>query len=111
VSGTPAAALDVSELDFQRQVIELARLFRWRVAHFRAAKTSKGWRTAVQADGAGFPDLVLVRDRIVFAELKAERGRLSPEQAAWLEALGRVPGLAVHVWRPSDLEAIAEVLR
>jgi hypothetical protein len=108
---TDEVLLDVSELDFQRQVIELARLFRWRVAHFRAAKTSKGWRTPVQADGAGFPDLCLVRDRIVFAELKAERGRLSPDQAAWLDAIGRVPGAEVHVWRPSDLDAIAEVLR
>jgi hypothetical protein len=46
----------------------------WRAAHFRPARTAKGWRTPVAADGAGFPDLVLVRrTRIVAAELKSGR--------------------------------------
>jgi hypothetical protein len=48
---------------------------------------------------------------LVFAELKSERGKLKPEQEAWLEALRQVPGVEVHVWRPSDMDAIAEVLR
>lgn len=47
----------------------------------------------------GFPDAVFVRDgRIVFAELKAARGRVTPEQRAWLEALGKAAGGAVSVF-------------
>jgi len=63
----------------------------------------------------GFPDLTLVRRRdrrLIFAELKSEKGYLSSRQAEVLELLEEV-GCTVHVWRPSDLAsgAIAEVLR
>ena len=48
-----------------------------RVAHFRPPRTVHGWRTAVAADGAGFPDLVMVRgSRLLAAELKSERESL-----------------------------------
>jgi VRR-NUC domain-containing protein len=61
---------------------------------------------------AGFPDEVLVRgDRLVFAELKSEKGKLSDEQERWLEALRGVPGVEVYVWRPADVDAIATALR
>jgi hypothetical protein len=36
--------------------------------------------------------------------------RVKPEQEAWLQALCAVPGLEVYVWRPGDMDAIAEVL-
>jgi hypothetical protein len=52
-----------TEREFQRQVIDLARLLGWRCAHFRPGRTARGWRTPVQADGAGFPDLQPVRAR------------------------------------------------
>jgi hypothetical protein len=52
-----------SEASFLEQIIDLAHLFGWRVAHFRAARTFSGWRTPVQGDGKGFPDLVLCRRR------------------------------------------------
>jgi hypothetical protein len=78
----------VTERDLQDAVIQCARLLGWRVAHFRPALTAHGWRTPVEADGAGFPDLVLVRDGwVVFAELKSARGARPIEQADWLEAL------------------------
>jgi hypothetical protein len=98
------------EADFQEQVIEHARALGWRVAHFRPALTEKGWRTPVSADGAGFPDLVLVRDRVIFAELKSESGTLSDDQAEWLTAL-RYANAEEHVWRRGDWEAIEEALR
>jgi hypothetical protein len=83
--------LRVTEAAWQTQVIDLAQLLGWRVAHFRAAQTDRGWRTPVQADGAGYPDLVLVRgSELLFVELKAQRGRLSGEQRAWLDALRAV---------------------
>mgnify|MGYP003677610739 FL=1 len=78
----------ISEAQFQKQVIQLAQLLGWRVAHFRAAQTSRGWRTPVAADGAGFPDLVLARrGQLIFAELKTQRGKLSNAQECWQEAL------------------------
>ena len=98
----------VLEKDFTKQVIELAHVYHWKVAHFRAAMTQYGWRTPVQADGAGFPDLVLARDgKVIFAELKAEKGKLSPEQEAWQQILP-----SFYVWRPSDFETnIMQVLK
>jgi hypothetical protein len=102
----------VNERDFSRQVIDLAHLHRWRVAHFRPARTEHGWRTPVEADGAGFPDLVLVRgDRCLFAELKADRGYVTPAQHDWLAALSVVEKVEAHLWRPDDFDTIVDVLR
>lgn len=100
----------MTEAHLQAQVIDLARFRGWRVAHFRPAMTTQGWRTAVSADGAGFPDLVLVReDRLMAVELKSERGWLTDEQAAWLLALQQA-GVETHVWKPADWPAIMEAL-
>lgn len=103
----------ISERDFQSQVIDLAHLYRWRVAHFRPAQTRSGrWVTPVQADGAGFPDLVMVRGhRMVAAELKSDKGRTSESQLDWLAAFGHVPGIEACVWRPGDWDRIVEWLR
>ena len=97
------------EKDWQRDVIRLAQTLGWKVAHFRPAQTSKGWRTAVAADGAGFPDLILVRDRLIAAELKNEKGRVTNEQREWIAAL-EVAGIETYVWRPDDLDDIMRVL-
>lgn len=100
-----------SEADFTAQVLELARIRGWRRAHFRPARTAKGWRTAVQGDGVGFPDLVLIRgSRLVVAELKTNRGRVRPEQSEWLAAFVTA-GAETYLWRPSDWPEIEEVLR
>lgn len=103
----------MTEAALQAAVIECARLFKWRVAHFRPAQTVRGWRTPVQGDGAGFPDLVLIRGpTLMFVELKAARGKVSRDQAEWLNALEQTPAI-VHVWRPDDWlsGAIEEALR
>lgn len=105
-----SAALTTLEKDWQRDVIRLARTLGWKVAHFRAVKTPTGYRTPVQADGAGFPDLCLVRDRVIFAELKNERGQITEEQKAWLAALERA-GAEAYVWRPADLDEVLAVLQ
>jgi len=100
----------VTEADFQKTVTDTLRLFGWRYCHFRPARTARGWRTAVSGE-VGFPDLCAVRGaRVEFIELKAEKGRLSQEQATWLAALGQA-GQSVHCWRPSDWDVIEEVLR
>lgn len=104
-----AGVAPMLERDLQRGVLELARLLGWRVGHFRAAKTSKGWRTPVEADGEGFPDLCCVRDRTVWIELKSDTGKLSEKQRDWLRALANA-GAEVYLLRPRHLELIAAVL-
>lgn len=110
----------VLERDFQKQVIDLAKTFGWKVAHFRTAQSQKGhWLTPVQADGKGFPDLVMVKGRrLIFAELKSQRGQLSAEQGDWLSKLALLewgtidePGIHVRVWRPDDWTDIVNELR
>jgi hypothetical protein len=98
------------EADWQRTVIEAAHVLGWRVGHFRKARTNKGWRTPVSADGKGFPDLVLVRDRIVYAELKSETGKPSLDQKAWRDAILGAGG-EWYLWRPGDWEEVQRVLR
>jgi len=104
--------IEQNEADLLGQVLQLAKVFGWARAHFRPAKTEHGWRTAVQGDGAGFPDLILVRPpRLVVAELKAARGRLEADQQQWLDWFRSVPGVDVHVWRPADWDLIVATLR
>lgn len=102
-----------TEAQFQKTVIEYARTCGWRVAHFRTAQTSKGaWVTPVAADGAGFPDLCMIRaDRIVFAELK-RRGvrKVRPDQALWHAAINHTAA-EMYVWNPLDWDQIQTVLR
>jgi hypothetical protein len=95
------------ESDLQTVVIQTAKLYGWRVSHFRAAKTDKGWRTPVEGD-KGFPDLCLARDGVVIIpELKSQRGRLSIDQELWGVALGDL----YRLWRPSDIPEIIEELK
>jgi VRR-NUC domain len=95
----------VNEDQLTKQVVKRARGAGWIVAHFHRLPTQKGgWRTPVAADGKGFPDLVLVRERVMFVELKSEGNSLSPEQRRWIE---RLHGAAaeIYVWKPRDLES------
>jgi hypothetical protein len=92
----------ISEAAFQRQVMDLVRIFRWQAYHPQLSKWSE----------RGWPDLALVRPpRFILAELKAENGKTTPHQEAWLGWLRDCPHLEVYLWRPSDLDRIAEVLR
>lgn len=102
----------ITERAFTSQVIALARWFKWRTAHFRPAMTKRGrWVTAVQGDGAGFPDLVLSRrERLIFAELKTSRGKTSPAQDEWLKSIQGAP-VEVYLWRPAMIEEIEKLLR
>jgi hypothetical protein len=101
----------MKESEFQKMVLDLAKLLGWRRAHFRPARTgSGGWVTPVQGDGVGFPDLVLVRPpRMIVAELKAGKNKPNPEQVAWLNAF-RGCNLEVYVWKFEDWDSIVTVL-
>jgi hypothetical protein len=99
-----------SAQSFERQVIDLAQMLGWTVAHFRPAKTVHGWRTPVSGDGKGFPDLVLVgHDQVLYRELKSGSGRLSDDQKAWRDVLTR-NGADWAEWRPEMWPQIAAEL-
>jgi hypothetical protein len=72
-----------------------------------------GWRSyhTLRSKGSapGFPDRVLVRDRLIYAELKTGAGRLTAKQRDWLDLITYAGG-EVYVWRPDDLEEIGRVL-
>lgn len=83
--------LAIPERELQEAVLELAGARGWYRYHTYDSRRSS----------AGFPDLVLVRERIVFAELKSQKGVVRNEQTAWIERL-RTAGAEVYLWRPSD---------
>jgi len=90
----------MTERDWMAKVIETAQWYHWRLYHTHDSRRSE----------AGFPDLVLVRDRIVFAELKSERGRLTFDQRKWLDALAAA-GAETYVWRPTDWDDVLACLQ
>lgn len=99
--------------DLQKGIIDTARRFGWRVAHFASIQGRNGiWRTPAAADGKGWPDLVLVRERVLFVEVKGTGDRLRPEQEAWHSAL-RIAGQEVFVWTLDHYTsgAVEELLR
>ena len=102
----------ITEKDFSSQVEHLLYLFGWRWCHFRVAFSNKGWRTPIKGN-KGFPDIVAVRPptpRLLFIELKSEKGKLSIPQVEWLELLKQCKGVEVYCWKPSQFEEIASIL-
>lgn len=129
---TQSYEIKLSERDFSKQVEDLFKLFGWEFyhvveQHYYARRTSRG-----------FPDYVAVKPpRLIFAELKSEKGQLTEAQEKWLEILKQcqhifpyipnkmiltledevdtsIPKIMlpeVYLWRPSQIEEIAEVLR
>ncbi len=94
---------DLSEKDFQRQVVGLARLHGWLVFHDYDSRRS----------APGFPDLVMVRhnaSKPLFVELKTKTGKLSDAQTEWGLKLESCPGADYRVWRPEDMEEIVKTL-
>lgn len=101
----------MKEKDFQKQVIQLAEILGWVVYHFSDSRRQVSPGVFVGDSGcAGFPDLVLVRDRVVFAELKGNGGRLRPKQVEAIDSL-RNARAEVYVWFPNDLVGIQRVLK
>lgn len=105
-----AETLRQTEKDFQAAVIQYAKLQGFLVYHTHDSRRSE----------PGFPDLCMVRDgRLVFAELKTEKGRVSDAQMEWMSALAKVSGVVtatsrnpveVHLWKPSNWKLIEATL-
>jgi len=98
-----------SEDEFSEMVVQFAQLNGWACVHFRAARTGNGWRTPVSADGKGWVDWQFVRERVVYAELKTDKGRLTDEQKAWSDRL-KAAGQEVYLWRPESWDEIKRTL-
>lgn len=84
----------MSETQLQDQILELAKRMGWLSYHTFDSRKST----------SGFPDLVLVhpkQKRVIWRELKSEKGVTSSEQKVWLSSLLLV-GEDVDVWRPRD---------
>lgn len=93
----------LSEAEWSGLVADIARVagFELRYHTFRSKRSP-----------SGFPDWVLVstrQQRIVYAELKTETGRVSAEQQRWIDGLTAC-GAEAYVWRPSDFDQVAETL-
>jgi hypothetical protein len=102
---TPAEwkASITSEDELLRQVVQLAGLRGWHCYHVRRSDVAL-------TTGAGFPDLVMVgHGRVIYAELKAERGRLSPDQERWRDSLLEA-GADWRLWRPSSWPEIERTI-
>ena len=87
----------MTERALSQAIVNLARLKGWLV-HRDAS-----WRSTGTDPGA--PDLFMARGGAVRCiEVKSERGKLTPDQEAWRDALYSLKGNQVeyHVARPSD---------
>lgn len=102
--------LNASEKIWMDKVIHIALMCGWQVDHTPPMRYPNG---AVRTGGLrGKPDLCLIHPAgrgIIWAELKTEKGRLSPEQVKVIGSL-KANGAEVYVWRPSQIDLVAERL-
>ena len=92
----------MTEAELKRTVLDMAYAAGWLVYHVPATNV-RG------SQGRGYPDLTLARNgRVLWYELKQEKGKTFVEQATWGVNL---PPDAWRVVRPSDIEDVREQLR
>ena len=103
--GSPAMraqdlVLALPEAEFQSMIVDRAKARGWLVHHDRG-----DYRQTIAGD-AGFPDLCLARGgTVLFIEVKSEKGRTSPAQDDWINALP-----SVIVARPSDWSKVIDII-
>lgn len=90
----------LSEADWQRRVIDYAQRSGWWVYHHADSR---------RASAAGLPDLICIRERVLWLELKTERGRVRPEQHRVIDLLQEA-GETALVMRPSDWPDVMRLL-
>ena len=89
----------MNEKEFMQQVTDAARKLGWKVYHTYDSRRSE----------PGFPDLVLVKDRILFRELKRNGMMVTPAQSEWGFAIVMCGG-DWRVWTPEDWDEIVDEL-
>lgn len=104
--GAKARSQYVAESKFQAMVEELATYLGWTCFHLNLPMRSP----------AGFPDLVMFRERIIFAELKSrspntgKAGKLRPSQLDYAHTIQKAGGEYYSFLFPDDWEQVKEVL-
>lgn len=98
----PPKRLTMSGKVLQDSIVEMAHFRGWIVAHFTAAQINGAWRTPYAYDTKGFPDLILVRERLIAAEVKGDGDSLRKEQREWLAALDGA-SVETYTWTRADL--------
>lgn len=99
----------MSEEVWQGQFVQLLALTGWHHLHVRRS-IGKGRHWVTATNLTGWPDILAWRHgEMIAVELKSETGTTTSEQREVLGTL-KDAGLAVYVWRPSDLEEAKRVL-
>lgn len=93
----------MKEEEFRWQVRDIASLYGWNMQYhtYNSLHSDPGW-----------PDEVLchpLRRRMVFVELKSDKGKISDAQRNWLIVLNSC-GLETALWRPKDIDTVIRVL-
>jgi len=84
----------VTEKVFTTRVVTFLRKRGWHVQR-------NGWVGTGNQFLKGFPDLVCVREVVLFVELKRADGTLRPPQTEWRDWI-RAAGGNWELWRPQD---------
>ena len=88
------------EAEFQTNIIQLAKTLGWLIHH------DSGDMYEHTRGDPGFPDLVLAKDgRVIFLELKSDKGKATDAQYKWLVAIADS-----YLVRPEDMQWIAQLL-
>jgi len=91
----------LSEREWQAELVRTAEAAGWWCWHDADSRRNK----------AGLPDLIAIRGpRLLFIEVKAERGTLRPAQVEFFNRLRGVTGVEFYVFRPSDRAWARKVL-
>ena len=85
----------MTEKAFQSDVMRVAKMLGWLCYHTFDSRRS----------ASGFPDLVLVRERVLFRELKVGKHKLSQSQELWRDSIMDAGGDWAE-WRETDMDDI-----
>lgn len=105
----------MSEADWQSTIVDLAQTLGWMALHVADSRKEVVNRRTRERhlvgdrEAAGLPDWLLIRDRVLFVELKRQDGQLSIRQREVIAALDKA-GAEWFVWRPSDYDEAVQVL-
>ena len=102
-----------SEADFQSWVTDMLLTYGWRqiFEDLPLRKCACG-RCNPPPRKRGHPDLEIVRgERLMFMELKSEKGKVQPEQREVIAALRDVKDVHAGIYRPIDRDHLQDLLR
>ncbi len=96
----------ITEKDFRQMVLDLATALGWK------AYCVFEQQNYARRSSKGFPDLVLVKPpRVIFVELKSEKGEVAKSQYEWLNALEKCTVVEVYVRSPKHWGNIVAMLQ